>query len=233
MFRVATFNIRHGAPARGRVNHRALVRSCAELDADVLALQEVDSRRLRSSFRNQATLIARRLGLSVVYGAVLRTGMFGRYGNALLVRGDFRDVSLVQLPRPSRRQARGAILARVELPGLEVSVAATHLQHHPARFGDQAPEAPLQLRALLDILKQRPPPRMLLGDLNLGLSRAKPLLAAAGFDSVPEANTVPAEQPRVTLDYIAVDGLRIIDSTVVPIHTSDHRPVVARVELEC
>jgi hypothetical protein len=27
-----------------------------------------------------------------------------------------------------------------------------------------------------------------------------------------------------------VDGLRIIDSAVVPIHTSDHCPVVARVE---
>jgi endonuclease/exonuclease/phosphatase family metal-dependent hydrolase len=231
MFRVATFNIRHGAPARGRVNHGALVRTCAGFDADVIGLQEVDSRRLRSAFRNQATLVAHRLGFTVIYGAVLQTGLFGRYGNALLARGAIRDVNLVQLPRPSRRQARGAILARVELHGVDVSVAVTHLQHHPARFRHQPPEAPLQLRALLDILKQRPAPRMLLGDLNLGLSRAKTILDAAGFESVPESPTVPAEQPRVTLDYIAVDGLQIVDSAVIPIDTSDHRPVVASLEI--
>jgi endonuclease/exonuclease/phosphatase family metal-dependent hydrolase len=212
------------------VDHDALVRTCAEFDADVIALQEVDSRRLRSSFCNQAALVARRLGYNVVYGTVLRAGVFGRYGNALLARGALRDVNLVELPRPSRRQARGAIIARVEFPDLDVTVAVTHLQHHPARLRSQPPEAPLQLQALLDVLKQRPQPRLLLGDLNLGLSRAKPLLTAAGFDSTPGSPTFPADRPRVTVDYIAVDGLRIVESEVMRTHTSDHRAVVASVE---
>jgi len=231
MFRVATFNIRHGAPAHRRVDHRSLLETCAALDADVLGLQEVDRRRLRSCFRNQAAFVARRLGYTVVYGTVLRAGAFGHYGNALLVRGSVRDVNLVQLPRPSRRQPRGAILARVELRGADVSVGVTHLQHHPPRFKTQPREAPLQLRALLDILKQRPQPRVLLGDLNLGLARAKPLLAAAGFESVPESPTFPADRPRATIDYIAVDGLSIVHSQVAPTQTSDHRAVVADVEV--
>src|SRR5215218_7439529 len=192
-FRVATFNIRHGARLDGRVDHRALVQTCAELDADLIGFQEVDDRRLRSSFRNQAALVARRVGAAYVYGAVLRRGLFGRYGNALVARGAIRDVDLMQLPRPSSRQPRGAILARVGLHGFELSVAATHLQHHPAQLRNQPREAPLQLRALLDALQQRPLPRVLIGDLNLGSSRAKPLLAAAGFDCVPESLTFPAD----------------------------------------
>ena len=83
--RVATFNIRHGAREGERVDHRALVETCRDLDADVVGLQEVDKGRLRSSFRNQATLVARRLGYTSVYGPVVRTGPRGRYGNALLV----------------------------------------------------------------------------------------------------------------------------------------------------
>jgi endonuclease/exonuclease/phosphatase family metal-dependent hydrolase len=231
-YRVATFNIRHGAPPDGRVNHRALVQTCAELDADVVALQEVDHRRARSSFRNQAALVARHLGCSFVYGDVLRAGMFGRYGNALLVRGAILDLDRIQLPRPSARQARGAILCRVELPGLEVSVAATHLQHHPASLRGQPREAVIQLRAVLAMLQQRPRPRLLLGDLNLGLSRAKPLLAAAGFESAPDVPTFPVDRPRVTLDYIAVEGLRIVESVTVPTEASDHRAVVATVAVE-
>src|SRR5215207_1469103 len=111
-FRVATFNIRHGAPLDGRVDHRALVRTCADLDADVIGFQEVDDKRLRSSFRNQAALVARHVGAAYIYGAVLRRGIFGRYGNALVARGAIRDVDLMQLPRPSSRDPRGAILAR-------------------------------------------------------------------------------------------------------------------------
>ena len=84
MLRIATFNIKHGAQADGRVDHPALIRTCADLDADLLGLQEVDSGRLRSSFRNQAALVARRLGYEIVYGTVVRHGVMGRYGNALL-----------------------------------------------------------------------------------------------------------------------------------------------------
>ena len=88
LLRVATFNIRHGARVGERVDHRALVQTCRDLDADVVGLQEVDNRRRRSSFRNQATLVARSLGYTSIYGPVVRTGPLGRYGNALLARSD-------------------------------------------------------------------------------------------------------------------------------------------------
>jgi endonuclease/exonuclease/phosphatase family metal-dependent hydrolase len=229
--RVATFNIRHGAPEGGRVDHRALIRTCASFDADVLGLQEVEARHLRSWFRDQAALVAHRLGYSFVYGPVIRSTPLGRYGNALLARGRIGDVELLPLVRPSPRQPRGAILARVELSSFAVTVAVTHLQHHGHRFRDLPPEAPVQLRGLLDALAARPSPRILLGDLNLGAPNAVPILTEAGFAVAPTSPTFPANRPRITLDYVAVDGLRVLDSEVVPTFTSDHRAVVASVEL--
>ena len=229
MLRVATFNIRHGARIDGPVDHRALVETCAELDADLIGLQEVDEGRRRSSFRNQAALVAGRLGYQFVYGAVVRTGPRGRYGNALLARAPIDDVEFVQLVRPSPRQPRGAILARVEFPTAGVSVAVTHLQNHPAALKGQPPEAPLQLRGLLEVLTARPRPRIVLGDFNLGVAKATPILTAAGYRTVADRPTFPADAPRITLDYIAVDGLRILESKVVRTHTSDHRAVVATV----
>ena len=228
--RIATFNIRHGAREGERVDHHAVVQTCRDLDADVVGLQEVDNRRRRSSFRNQATLVARSLGYTSVYGPVVRTGALGRYGNALLARGAIREVEFLQLERLSRRQPRGAILARVEFPTLDVTIAVTHLQHHPARLKDHPREAPLELRGLLVALNARPRPRILLGDFNLGPSNAMPILAAAGYHTVADAPTFPADRPRLTLDYIAVDGMRILDYVVVPTRTSDHLAVVATVE---
>jgi endonuclease/exonuclease/phosphatase (EEP) superfamily protein YafD len=59
---------------------------------------------------------------------------------------------------------------------------------------------------------------------------ATPILGAAGYDVTPRAPTFPADRPRLTLDYIAVQGLRLVDSEVVPTRTSDHRAVVTTVD---
>lgn len=163
----------------------------------------------------------------MVYGAVVRHGAFGQYGNALLARGPIRDVDLFALPRPSQRQRRGALLARITLPECELTVAVTHLQHHRSDFEEAQREAPMQLGALLERVALRPAPRVVLGDMNLGASRVGPLLAAAGFVAAPTPPTFPRDAPRVTLDYVAVQGLRVLDVHVVSTTISDHRAVVA------
>jgi endonuclease/exonuclease/phosphatase family metal-dependent hydrolase len=110
-----------------------------------------------------------------------------------------------------------------------VTVAVTHLQNHPAWLRGRPPEAPLQLRGLLELLNARPRPRILLGDFNLGAAKATPILAAAGYHTIADAPTYPVDAPRITLDYVAVDGLRIVASRVATTQTSDHRAVVATV----
>jgi endonuclease/exonuclease/phosphatase family metal-dependent hydrolase len=224
--RAATFNIRHGSRDDGTVDHHALIESCRALRADVLGMQEVDRGRRRSRFRDQSKLVARAVGCRSAYGSVLRRGAVGHYGNALVARGHLHDLQYAQLPRPTERQPRGAILATVDIDGRMLSVAVTHLQHHPAHLRHLPAEAPTQLRALLSEFDTWPTPKILLGDLNLGPVNATPMLTAAGYEVAPNAPTFPSQEPRITLDYVAVKGADIVEAEVVAASVSDHRAVV-------
>jgi endonuclease/exonuclease/phosphatase family metal-dependent hydrolase len=225
--RVATFNIRHGARSDGIIDHEALVEDCRSLGADVLALQEVDRGRARSDRVDQSALVGRALGHHAVYGPVLRRSDGGHYGNALLTSGPLHDVELMQLPRPSSREPRGAIFATAEFQGMRFSVVATHLQHHPAALRHLPAEAAVQLTALAHALRDWPWPRVLLGDLNLDTPRAHALLVDARYQVRASEPTFPADEPRLTLDHVAVDGFDIVDVEVVATTVSDHRALVA------
>jgi endonuclease/exonuclease/phosphatase family metal-dependent hydrolase len=224
--RVATFNIRHASHDDGTVDHRALIASCRSLRADVLGLQEVDRRRRRSGWRDQSKVVARALRCRAVYGSVLRRGVIGHYGNALLAR-DIRDVRFVRLLRPSARQPRGAIFATARVAGTVCSVAVTHLQHHPAELRHLPAEAPVQLRALLEAFAPWPLPRIVLGDVNLGPANATPIFRAAGYEVAATPPSFPSRDPRITLDYVAVSGVELAATEVVETSVSDHRAVVA------
>lgn len=226
--RVATFNIRHGADDADRVRLRALARACAGLDADVLGLQEVDRGRRASFYLDQGALVARRSRARQVSGPAVQRGWLRRYGNSLVVRGRVLERAVIDLPRAPEREPRTAIVARVAVRGLEISVAVTHLQHWPKRHRHLAHDAPVQLRAVLEALVALPVPRVLLGDLNLAPPAVEPILAEAGFVLAEHGPTYPADAPRLRLDHVAVDGFVVRRAWVAErAPVSDHRAVVA------
>lgn len=226
--RVGTYNIKNGLDLeRARTDNRKLVEACRTLDVDILALQEVDRRRVRSRFRRQSQLVARRTGAKQTFGRTRRRDLIGGYGNALLVRGTLSDVARWDLPITPGHEARGAILATVEVGKVRCSVAATHLQNRRKEWpGHEAPE---QLRAVLAALKTRPGPRLLMGDMNLRERIAAPIIEEAGFVAVEHGPTWPAPEPEHSIDWIAVDGFEIVDAEVVHLPVSDHRAVVAKI----
>ena len=218
--RLATYNIQHGRTPAGNVDIGLLATSCAALDADVLALQEVDDGLRRSRDTDTAATIALEAGMAHVFGTAIET-RGGRYGNALLVRGSIDDVEVIGLPD---KEPRCGIVARVELAdGSALSVVATHLGLRGA--GAE------QLPVLLDALRARPGPRVLLGDLNLHPEVVDPLAAAAGFARVAAGPTFPAHAPRREIDHVLLDGLVETAAVVVPLPVSDHRALVVEVEL--
>jgi endonuclease/exonuclease/phosphatase family metal-dependent hydrolase len=226
--RVATFNIRHGADPDDRVRPVTLARACAALGADVLGLQEVEQGRRRSWYVGQGRFVAAFLRARHVAGPAIRRSRWRAYGNSLIVRGRVQDVDVLDLPRGPDREPRAAIVARVKVRGVAVSVAVTHLQHRPARLRHLPHDAPEQLSVVLDALRTRPGPHVLLGDLNLQPERALPIFRAAGFTVLEHGPTFPASAPRIQLDYVAFDGLRAEHVEVrheAPV--SDHRAVVA------
>ncbi len=202
----------------------ALARHCARLDADVLAMQEVDVRALRSLWADQPLAVAQATGLESVFGQARPVGLGGRYGNALLARHGLDEVEVLALPRRGRGEPRAVVLALASVGQRRLSVAATHLSI-------QRIEALAQLDAVLDALAERPEPRVLLGDLNLVPTDVRPRVEAAGLALADTAEpTHPASEPRLRIDHIAVGGLALTDVAVLPsAPVSDHRPLRAEV----
>lgn len=199
----------------------ALARHCAGFGADLLALQEVDVRSVRSWWADQAGAVGRRAGLVHAFAPARSMGSYGLYGNALLARGALEDVEVLGLPRTGRSEPRVALLATAVAAGRSLSVAATHLS--TARS-----ESLEQLDAVLASLLGRPPPLVLLGDLNLEPPDVRPRVEAAGLvlaDSA--APTYPAHAPRLRIDHVALAGAAARAVEVVPAGpVSDHRAVM-------
>lgn len=219
--RVATFNVKHGDGGGGRVDLRRLGGACASLSADVLAIQEVDRFARRTGFRDEMRVVARATRLQAVFGEAARR-KWRSYGNVLLARGPITDVEVVKLPRPSEGEPRVAIVARVCVDGLALSVGATHLSF---RKGEGA----AQLDVLLAALAGRDGPRLLMGDLNIGPDIVVPVVTAAGYTVAETEATFPATAPRSRIDFVAVSGLEIVSAATPEPGMSDHRPVVAEV----
>jgi endonuclease/exonuclease/phosphatase family metal-dependent hydrolase len=219
--RVGTFNIKHGENGDGRVDLRRLAAACRSLSADVLAVQEVDRFARRTGFRDQMRVIARATGLRAVFGEAARR-RWRSYGNVLLARGPITDVEVLKLPRPAAGEPRVAIVARVTVDGVGLSVGATHLSF---RKGEGA----AQLAVLLAALAERDGPRLLLGDLNIGPEMVVPAVTAAGYTVAPTEATFPAGAPRARIDYVAVSGLEVVSASTPAVGTSDHLPVLADV----
>jgi endonuclease/exonuclease/phosphatase family metal-dependent hydrolase len=221
--RIATFNVKHGDDGSGAVDLRRLGAACAALSADVLAVQEVDRFARRAGFRDEMRIIAKATGLQAVFGEAARR-RWRRYGNVLLARGPISDVEVIRLPRPSEGEQRVAIVARVAVNGVTLSVGATHLSF---RQGEGLP----QLDVLLGALAQRESPRVLLGDLNLRAELVEPAVTAAGYALAPTGPTFPTSAPRTRIDFVAVSGCDVLSASTPTVGMSDHLPILAEIRI--
>ena len=177
----------------------------------------------RSGRADQATSVADACGLTAVFGKAARVGGVGKYGNALLARGDITDVEVVALAKAHRNnEPRAAIVASA----LGVTVCATHLSIH-------RPEVHEQLRAVVDLLVARPGPHVLVGDLNLLPEEVEPVVAAAGLRLADTTlPTFPRNDPRIRIDHVAVSGdLTVAGVRVVLTDSSDHAALVVEVDV--
>ena len=103
----------------------ALVDACRSLDADVLALQEVDRIGGPRHGLSHARLVAEALGMAWVFAPARRRDRVTS-GNGLLVRGSIGAVERIALRgqlRRGLRDQRGAIVAQASARGQAISVA--------------------------------------------------------------------------------------------------------------
>ena len=125
--RVATYNVHGCVGLDGRLSPARIARVLLSLDADIVALQELDVGRSRSQAVDQAQIIADLLEMKMHFGAAIDvTGE--RYGNAILSRWpmELRRAELLS-PGHGRSEPRGARLGHRDLGDEQVEIISTHL----------------------------------------------------------------------------------------------------------
>jgi endonuclease/exonuclease/phosphatase family metal-dependent hydrolase len=251
--RLASVNAASGRDLRsGRVDTGALVAAVARLDADVVAVQEVDHLLPRSGGVDQTALLAAGLGAQGWFAATVH-GTPGdprgvrvahrtvpdepSYGIALLVRGG-HDTALGfrELRMPAGR-GRLPVLDPASGPRLvpdEQRVVVAAVVDTPAgplsvlgtHLSFTPWQAGRQLRAVRDFARTLPRPLVLLGDLNLPPGIVRRVLPWRALVTGP---TFPSPSPKVQLDHALADGLdeRVrVEARIEQVGGSDHRGVV-------
>lgn len=227
--RVATFNIHHGTVGRrGPVDPERLGATCAEFDADVLMLEEVDVGTLRSKGADLAAVAAEACGMEHAFGAARRFPG-GWYGNALLVRGEIRSWSVVHLPKVPRwhwqQERRTALTGAVRVGGQDLRVVGTHLAVPQEVNGPQ-------LHALLKLATSRPEPVVVLGDLNREPDAVVPHATACGLGWVDHPGTIPVRRPHRAIDHVLhSEHFRVVGHDVRSTPMSDHAALLVDLEL--
>lgn len=217
--RVVTWNIQTGRPNPDGPADIDLTAECLRsLDADVYAVQELDRSRLRSAGVDQPTALAVGLDGTLVFAPTVSEE--GYYGIGLVIRRPV--VRSYELGLSGTKEPRAMVVADVAADAVTWTVAGTHL----SRRRDFARQ---QLGLALETLLEHPPPRVLMGDLNLSRRSVVPVAAAAGFTVLDGPATHSTRRRRLSsrIDHVLVSGAIFADAGVHRFPVSDHCAVSA------
>lgn len=229
--RLVTYNIHKGIGGRDRrYRLERIIRVLAELDADLICLQEVDRRVRRSRFDDQPALLAEALGREAVLDQLVLPRGAGGYGNLILSRWPFATSEMFSIRR-GRRKPRGAQIAVVETPDGPLLLAHGHfgLNERERRWQADHLLAHPQFRELAHV------PAIVAGDSNDWRNTLhKGPMARHGFTQVTAPRlrfrSFPAYLPVASLDKVFVRGPIAVEAasvtrTRLTRAASDHLPV--------
>jgi len=224
--RAATWNIHGAIGSDGRYAPSRIVDVLKEIDADIVALQEVASEEAHSRFLAD---LERETGYHVVAG-LLRQRHGSDFGNAVLSKFPVRSIEHLDLA-VDHYEPRGALDVCIDL-GLRplLRVVATHLGLRPGERREQV------RRILASVERESVHPTLLMGDLNEWYLWGRPLRwLHSHFREMPASpRTFPARRPVFALDRIWVSppgAMRALVRHATPLArvASDHLPVVAEI----
>ncbi len=225
--RVMTYNIRHGSGLDNVLNLERTAEVIERWHPDFVAVQEVDSCARRSKGIDEAAQLGQLTLMRSTYAAAIPL-QGGKYGVALLSKQ--RPLSVRRIPMPSRSEDRVLLVCEFT----NCVVACTHLSLLEDEHNASAD-------TILNEAARWHKPFIIMGDWNSHpdspfIKRIKQHFTMLSDNSKP---TFPADDPKETIDYIAVykncgaesavrTSFRVVDEKVA----SDHRPLVADVALK-
>ena len=252
--RIVTFNIAHGRglrPLQGmatarriRSNLLRIARLLHQVEADVVALQEIDQESLWAGNFDHGEYLSRHSGIAHTAWGInnARVGFFNlRYGNALLSR--FPIIAAENVIFGVRKVGeKGFLYTEIDVQGKVIPLVNLHL-HYRSRE-----ERMKQLNRLTDWLtrmhddhgKRWHMPPIVCGDFNT--SRAASDAASSLLSHLHDFSdyhcfpmgekTFPSPWPTRCLDFVFVPTkVRRPHAVVIKSFLSDHRPVLVEFDL--
>ena len=224
--RIATWNIRGGVGLDERFDLDRIVQRIKRAGADVVALQEVDSRRGTSAHEHPFLLLRRALGEHAVEAKSIISA-HGEYGQILISRWPLGEHKIHDISADGR-EPRRAIETDVLTPHGTLHVIATHLG---LTFGERRN----QTRALVEMANRVAHTTVMVGDFNDWIWRGS--VQTAINRALPARTwhrTFPSFFPLIRLDRIYCRPREaLVASFTAPDawRCSDHLPVFADVRV--
>lgn len=247
--RIATYNIGKNEASDNVTDFTALNTAIKKINADIIAVLEVDNKTQRSQKIDQLKLLADANKMHYVFGKALDFDG-GEYGLGLLSKYKILHSQVIKLPSGDAEQ-RVVLLVQVEIPGFDSApiIMVTHLdwQKDPAIRTGQARylldlsigDAPSDFKNISSAIK------ILAGDFNS--TREEQPLKEIGyfFNRVSKPGTDtrswPAINPAIDIDHIFTFKGQKWDTRALEIPhnspefswsaASDHLPVIADIQL--
>lgn len=225
--RIATYNVHSGIGLDRRFRPQRVLAVITELDADVIALQEVLSPVYGFDVHEH---LRAETGFHLATMATMQLAG-GTFGNAVLSRWPILE-RIEHALAVGTHEPRGALDVVIGYGRRKLRVIATHL-------GLRSAERRLQIARLVDIARTNADlPTVLAGDLNVRRGRSTELLACVEhFGPAQAPSTFPSIAPVLPLDRIFVSPHAAL--LKIEVHrsrrariASDHLPLVATLELQ-
>jgi endonuclease/exonuclease/phosphatase family metal-dependent hydrolase len=228
--KVASYNIRKAIGTDRQRRPERILSVLAEIDADIVCLQEAD----RRTGTRLSAIPFDAIAHHTPYRAVpyeIRPGGMGWHGNAILVRREAEILDHRPLHLPVL-EPRGAVMADIALDGQRLRVVGMHLDLSGLWRRRQARAVIQHVHACDDHI-----PAVLMGDLNEWSLAGGCLKDFMGhFTFAPTAPSFHARRPIARLDRIMTSpDLAVIDAgthhSPLAMRASDHLPIWATVGL--
>jgi endonuclease/exonuclease/phosphatase family metal-dependent hydrolase len=222
---LATYNIHRAVGTDGRFAPARVADVVGEVNADIIALQEVPLG--GGGIPNVLKILRKATGFVPVEGFTFSVSG-RRYGNAVLSRYPILATRKIDISFGSR-EPRGALDADISCHGHPLRVIATHLGLRPAERHEQ-------IRRLLQVFDTDQMPVVLMGDVNEWFVWGKSLRwLVSHFQAVPAPATFPSRWPLFALDRIWIRPRHRlvhveVHSTPLARLASDHLPLIAHID---
>lgn len=263
--RIACYNIAHGrglpfdnwngeSKQQRLARLDSIVKILKQMDADVIALNEVDFDASWSHGINQAAYLAKHAGYP--YHAEERNLDFRLatfswcFGNAVLSKHPITEAEVIDFPEYQSWETRLAgkkrgLLATIKFGEQTIQLASVHLSHRSEAVRVES------AKLIADLAKKSQFPLFVAGDLNStpagfpgsassaeGENAINVLDHSGLFNRSPVSQpqpadfTFPADAPRSIIDWVLIPANhQFVSYTVHQTTLSDHLPIVTTVEL--